>query len=168
MLEIGDVIVHLRHGAGKVIGTRTFTRNGTERHYYSIEIAGDAGMLYIPQDSVDDSRLRYALDDTSLIKTVMENDPQELADNHQVRRTNIEKKIKSSNPRDVIQALRDLTWRERTDKLTGTDKNLRDNALERLVNELTLSTSMTVEKVHTRINHIIDEAMSNHLSHQSS
>ena len=164
MLEIGDVIVHLRHGAGKVVGTQTFTRNGTEREYYCIEIVGNVGMLYIPQDSVDDSRLRYALDDTSLIEAVMENDPEELDDNHQIRRTDIEKKIKSSNPRDVIQALRDLTWRDRNNKLTGTDQRLRDSALERLVDELTLSTSMTVEKVRARINQITDEAMTHHLA----
>ena len=168
MLEVGDIIVHLRHGAGKVIGTQTFNRNGTDRQYYCIEIAGDAGMLYIPQDSVDDSRLRYALDDTSLIEDVMENPPLELNDNHQMRRTNMEKKIKSSNPRHVIQALRDLTWREHINKLTGTDKRLRETALERLVNELTLSTSMKVEKVRARINEITDEAMTHHMAHQSS
>lgn len=162
MLEVGDAIVHLRYGAGTVTGTRTVTRDGEERLYYCIEIVNNAGTLLIPQDQIDEADLRYALGDTTLIERVMENPPEELDDKHQIRQSAIEKKLHSRNPRLIVQALRDLTWRQYTGRLTGTDKRLRDSAFEKLVNELTLSTSMAADTARDRVNHIIEDAMQHH------
>jgi RNA polymerase-interacting CarD/CdnL/TRCF family regulator len=163
MLEVGDAIVHLRYGAGTVTGTRTITRDGEERQYYCIEIVNDAGTLLIPQDQIDESNLRLALGDTMLIEKEMGNTPEELDDKHQLRQTAIEKKINSRNPRLIVQALRDLSWRQHTGKLTGTDKRLRDSAFEKLADELALSTSMAVETARDRVNQIVENAMQHHI-----
>lgn len=164
MLEVNDIIVHLQYGTGLVTGMRTIKHDGKNREYYCIEIAGGAGTLLIPEDQVDEAELRHALNDTLLIKSEMERPPEELTDNHQLRRTNIEKKIRNNNPKLVIQALRDLVWRQRTGKLTTTDKRLKDSALEQLISELVLSTPMTVDTAQAQVDQIIDNAMQQHLA----
>jgi RNA polymerase-interacting CarD/CdnL/TRCF family regulator len=167
MLEIGDVIVHFRHGAGTVMGTRNIKRGGQERLYYWIEMAGNIGTLYIPKDQVDEDRLRYALHDTSLIQDVMSMMPNELNDHHQLRRNDLEKKIRSGNPQQILQVVRDLTWRQRIGKLTTSDRQMRDTALQQLVEEVALSSSQAVDGVRARIDQIIDTAMQRHLAHHN-
>ncbi len=164
MLEVGDKVVHLRYGAGTVAGRQVLRRQGKRRPHYCIELADETGTLLIPEDAIDNAELRQAMQDTSLIEDVMIAPPDVLHDNHRTRQGFIEKKLNSGKPDHVAQVLRDLTWRERTGKLTGTDRRLRKNAFERLVGEIALGASRAPEVVQRRIDGIIDDAMQRHLA----
>ena len=166
MVEVGDKVVHLRYGAGTVSGQRIMRRQGKRRPHYEIKLADATGILLIPEDAIEDAELRPALQDTHLIEHVMEARPDELHDNHRTRQGSIEKKLNSGQPVDIAQVLRDLTWRERTGKLTGTDRRLRKSALERLVVEVALGASQTSEAIQSRIDCIVDVAMQRHLANQ--
>ena len=166
MVEIGDKVVHLRYGAGTVTGQRVMRRQGIRRPHYEITLADATGTLLIPEDAIEDAELRPALRDTNLIENVMEAPPDALHDNHRTRQGTIEKKLNSGQPVDIAQVLRDLTWRELTGKLTGTDRRLRKSALERLVGEIALGASQTSEAIQTRLDCIVDAAMQRHLANQ--
>lgn len=164
MVEVGDKVVHLRYGAGTVTGQRVMRRQGKRRPHYEIRLADETGTLLIPEDAIENAELRQAMQDTRLIEDVMDAPPDELHDNHRTRQGFIEKKLNSGKPAHIAQVLRDLSWRERTGKLTGTDRRLRKNALERLVGEIALGASRTSEDIQDCIDCIVEDAMQRHLT----
>ena len=164
MVEVGDKVVHLRYGAGTVAGRQVLKRQGKRRHHFSIKLADETGTLLIPEDAIENAELRQAMQDTILIESVMGDTPDVLHDNHRTRQGFIEKKLNSGKPAQIAQVLRDLSWRERTGKLTGTDRRLRKNALERLVGEIALGASRSSEDIQTCIDGIVEDAMQRHLT----
>ena len=51
-LEVGDYIVHQKHGIGKYCGLKTLTKNGLRKDYLMLEYKG-GDKLYIPVEKID-------------------------------------------------------------------------------------------------------------------
>jgi transcription-repair coupling factor (superfamily II helicase) len=51
-LQVGDYVVHVQHGIGQYLGTRTLTVQGVQRDYLMIRYEG-ADRLYVPTDQID-------------------------------------------------------------------------------------------------------------------
>lgn len=51
-LEIGDYIVHQKHGIGRYCGLKTLTKNGLKKDYIMLEYKG-GDKLYIPVEKID-------------------------------------------------------------------------------------------------------------------
>jgi RNA polymerase-interacting CarD/CdnL/TRCF family regulator len=160
MFTTGDIVVHKRYGAGTVVGMRTLQRKGKDRRYFCIEMAGEAGTLMIPDGNVESDDLRMALNDTTLIKEVLFNPPEDLTDDHRLRKTTIETKLSTRNPRQVVQVLRDLCWREKIAQLTTTDERLKRSALDTLLKELNLNPKM--QQAKQKVDDLIEQAMHHH------
>jgi RNA polymerase-interacting CarD/CdnL/TRCF family regulator len=159
MFNINDAIVHPKYGAGIVKEKRTIERDGEDKDYCCIELVDNRGMLMIPQANMSGSEMRHAMTDPEVIRDVMSHEPEALDDDYKQRQSGIEVKINSHDPTLVAQALRDLRWRELTDKLTMTDLRLKDAAFDMLWREL----SLTIESAKPRLNDILDHAMQLHL-----
>jgi len=166
MFEPGDKVVHVRHGAGVVIETRTMTYEGKKREYFCIQMNDDRRTLMIPVENIDEEELRPAITDMSVIEEVFYNEPAELDDNYRTRQANIRQKLKTRSPRKLAQALRDLVWLERTHKLTNTDTRLRDNVIQRLSRELALHPSMTVATARQKLEAMVNSAITEHLDEE--
>ena len=164
----GDTVVHSRYGAGEVRGVREIERDGDTIRYVTIELADDRGTLMIPEDQFEEKDLRPAMTSLEVIREVLYKAPQALSDNHRVRQSKVEKHIKSGNPRKIAQSLRDLSWREATDRLTGTDSRLLGDAITRLAQELALHPTKTLNGVRKRLTSLIDEAIAHHNEQQLS
>jgi len=163
MFEPGDKVVHVRHGAGVVIETRTMTYDGKKRDYFCIEMNDDRRTLMIPVENVDEEELRPAITDMSLIEEVLNKEPAELDDNYRTRQANIRSKLKTRNPRKLAQALRDLVWLERTHKLTNTDTRLRDRVIQALSRELALKDTLSVANARKRLEDLVNAAITDHM-----
>lgn len=164
MFKPGDMVVHVRHGAGTVIEKRVLTYDGEEREYFCIEMNGDRRTLMIPVENMDSDELRPAMTDIDSIATVFNKAPEELDENYRTRQNDIRLKIKSRNPFQLAQALRDLVYLERTQKLTTTDLRLRDQVMQALAKELALKPSLTVAKARQQLQELIEHAMVEHLA----
>ncbi|MCA9913570.1 MAG: hypothetical protein KC496_09490 [Anaerolineae bacterium] len=151
MFSPGDHIVHLRHGAGIVQGFKHFLLDGKEREYLCIRIERDDTDLMIPTDSLDEEEIRPALTDTGMIEHVMMQKPEELDENYRARQATIRQMLRTRNPRRLAQALRDLTWHEYREHLTNTDKQLRDEVLQSLADEMALLPKLTLAKAKNRL-----------------
>lgn len=162
MFSNGDVIVHRRYGAGTVIGIRKIKREGQVRRYFCVEMVGDAGTLMIPEQSLEEDDMRPALRDMKLIKKILFKQPEELEDNHRSRQLLIEQKLDSREPRQIVQVLRDLCWRQCTGTLTTTDTRLRRKALTALLEELVLSPSFSLTQAQEKLDALIERAMAHH------
>lgn len=163
MFKAGDKIVHQRHGAGTVMEPRVIERDGERKEYFCIELIGDRGMLMIPAANVDSAEIRSAMLDTNLISTIMSKPPAPLSNDHRARQNQLKAQIKTRDPKELAAALRDLCWRERTDKLTFTDAQLKDSAFRLLTQELALNPSFALDTARTQINLIIENTMTAHL-----
>ena len=163
MFTTGDKIVHQRYGAGTVIGMRTMQRQREKRSYLCIQMLDNAGTLMIPEDQLETKLLRPAMTNTDLIKEVLFSQPEELTDNHRFRQTEIEKKLSHHDPRQVVQVLRDLCWRQQTITLTSTDKRLQKSALTSLVQELVINPAYTLAKAEQKLDSLIEQAMHYHM-----
>ena len=162
MFSKGDLIVHQRYGAGTVIGIRKMERKGEERRYFCIEMVSDGGTLMIPEKRLEAADMRPALHDMKLIKEVLLKTPEELDDEHRPRQTAIEKKLDSREPRQIVQALRDLCWRQQTGKLTTTDTRLKRKAITALLDELVLNPAYTLINAREKLDTLIERAMAHH------
>ncbi len=161
MFDIGDTIVHSRYGAGKVVGEKVVSLNGEERSYICIELTGDRGTLMVQPEEVDPEEVRETLDDLNIIREVFNSKPQKLSDQHRSRQPRLQAKIRSNDPKKVAEALRDLVWRERVDRLTETDKRIMNNARRKLMQELKISPQ--VSAANRKLNEIVEEAIHKHL-----
>lgn len=162
MFKVGDTIVHQRHGAGTVIEPRIIEHDGQKREYFCIELSGDRGLLMVPRENINEDEIRPALTDMHLIDDVFQKPPQELGNDHRVRQNTIRAKIKTRDPRQLAQALRDLSWREHTDKLTYTDSQLKDQVQRLLTQELALNPSVAPETARARLNQLVKAAITSH------
>ena len=162
MFETGDLIVHPRYGAGTIKGMEPLQFDGEERTYYCIELVGDQGRLMIPEERMDGAGLRTAIADVQLIRDIMGEPPQDLANDHRERQAKIETEIATGDPRQIIGALRDLAWRERHGKLTVADGRLKSRVLQMVACELALHLSFDVEIARERLTAIIHNAMQSH------
>lgn len=162
MFNPGDKVVHTRHGAGTVIEKRTLVYDGKEREYFCIKMNDDRRTLMIPIESIDEDEIRPAMVDLTLVERILNEPPSELADNYRTRQANIREKLRSRNPHKLASALRDLSWQERTHKLTNTDTRLRDQLIKALAREIALKPSISVAQARSHIQHIIEDAMKQH------
>jgi len=156
MFSTGDHIVHQRHGAGIVQGFKHFSLDGNERQYLCIRIERDDTDLMIPVDSLDEGEIRLALTDTEIIERVMMQEPEELDENYRARQAAIRQMLRTRNPRRMAQALRDLTWHEHREHLTNTDKQLRDEVLQSLADEMALLPKLTLATAKNRLRKWLD------------
>lgn len=166
MFRIGDSIVHLRHGAGVITETRQIEREGQKRTYVCIELTGNQGMLMVPQEKFDNGEVRPAMTDMRFIADVMKEPPQPLLDDHRARQNQIKEMVRSHDPRQLTEALRDLYWREATDKLTFTDTQLRDKLLRQLAQEISLQPDTTYEDIRRELQDMMAEIIQMHMTAQ--
>jgi CarD family transcriptional regulator len=159
----GDTVVHPTHGAGIVTGMRTIEWDGEDREYVCIDLRDDNNStVMVPVEELDDSGLREAIDSLELVREVMFDTPRELHDHYRTRQANIKDRIDKGGPRELIQGLRDLCWREHKDRLTNTDKRLRMKLRKRLQHEIALDHEYTKATIRRKIKKIIREAMEHH------
>jgi RNA polymerase-interacting CarD/CdnL/TRCF family regulator len=161
MLSIGDTIVHNRYGAGTVVGLKTVQLYGETREYVCIELSANRGTLMVQPDEVDREEVRQTLQDMSLIREVFANAPEVLPDSHRSRQPTLQAKLRSNDPRQIAEVLRDLMYRDQTSGLTETDKRIRDKALSKLVAELKLSEN--IDEATQKLNRIMEKALEQHI-----
>lgn len=164
MYQIGDSIIHPRYGAGTVIGTRAIEFDGKERVYNVIQLLGDRGEVLIPVTVMDDmDDIRMAMQNMDLIKNVFSEAPSELSEDYRERQAKIYKMIDTRNPGQLAQALRDLAWREYTDKLTGVEQKMKSRLMKMLSREMALvRPSMDVDVATSRLTAMLQEMIETH------
>ena len=168
MFRIGDTIVHLRHGAGVIKETRVIEREGQKRNYVCIELTANQGTLMIQEEKFETGEVRPAVTDNHFIANIVQEPPQALLDDHRARQNQIKEMMKSHDPRQLAEALRDLCWREATDKLTFTDTQMRDKLLRQLSQEMSLHPQTTYDEARNWLLDTLNEAIQEHLAaHQA-
>lgn len=154
--ETGDTVYHATHGTGTITDIQTLDVAGTKQLYYVINLAiGE--VLMIPVEETEEARLHRPLS-AKVITRILTATPEELADDYRQRRHVLETKINSGDPKEVSEAVRDLTWREHTTQLSNGDKKLLMNAKSLLANVLVGEPELDMHAASKHLEDILKEA----------
>lgn len=163
MYTTGDQIIHPRYGAGTVVGEKAVTLYGKTRQYHIVELVGNRGEVMIPLDAVEDMDIRPAIKNLDLIQSIFSEQPAELSDDYRARQAKIEKEIKTRDPQALAEALRDLAWREHTDKLTTVELKMKSKLMKMLSREMAvIRPNMNVEKATNTLTQMLYDMLEIH------
>ena len=152
MYSRGDQIVHPRYGAGTITGKKKLTFKGKSRSYHTVELVGNRGEVMIPVETAKEMNIRPAIEDLSIIEEVFAKAPAQLSDDYRSRQADIHKQIQTREPEAMAMALRDLYWREQTDKLTSVELKMKSNLIKMLSHEFAvICAETTVEKATSQL-----------------
>lgn len=156
MYSNGDQIIHPRYGAGTVTGKKKLTLQGKTRAYHIVELVGERGEVMIPVDVATDMNIRPAIEDLTIIEEVFAEPPCELSDDYRARQAKIQKQIQTREPMAMAQALRDLFWREQSDKLTAVETKLKSRLMKMISHEIAvIRPDLTVENATNQLTQML-------------
>ncbi len=156
MYSRGDQIIHPRYGAGTIVGKKKMTFMGKLRNYHIVELVGDRGEVMIPVEAAIDMNIRPAIEDLSVIEEVFAAPPSQLSDDYRSRQATIQKQIQTREPDAMATALRDLFWREQTDKLTSVEIKMKSSIMKMLSHEIAvICADMNVEQATSHLTQML-------------
>lgn len=133
------------------------------KKYLCIQLKDNSNSrVFVPYSHLDDRGVREAISSFEKVRKEMFKTPRDLDDHYRTRQANIKERIDESGVTELIRGLRDLCWREYSDRLTNTDKKLRNKLQKRLRREIAVGEEMTPATAGVRIQKIINEAMLKH------
>jgi RNA polymerase-interacting CarD/CdnL/TRCF family regulator len=156
MYTRGDQIIHPRYGAGTVVGKKKLTFKGKTRNYHIVELVGDRGEVMIPVEAATDMNIRPAIEDLSIIEQAFALPPSQLSDDYRSRQATIQKQIQDRDPEAMATALRDLFWREQTDKLTSVELKIKSSLMKMLSHEIAvICADKTIEQASSHLTQML-------------
>ena len=156
MYSRGDQIIHPRYGAGTVVGKKKLTFRGKTRNYHIVELVGDRGEVMIPVEAATDMNIRPAIEDLSIIEESFAAPPSQLSDDYRSRQASIQKQIQDRDPEAMATALRDLFWREQTDKLTSVELKIKSSLMKMLSHEIAvICADMTIDQANSHLTQML-------------
>jgi CarD family transcriptional regulator len=144
--SVGDTVVHPMHGAGRIAEIQHKELVEGFEHYYVVEISGQVLTVFVPVRKADELGIRPAMSGSELALTLdtLGDSPQRLPEEHQDRQDRILEKLKTGDPIQIAETVRDLTQRRQMDHLTQADSRLLDRGRRLLAAEMALVSGTTV------------------------
>jgi RNA polymerase-interacting CarD/CdnL/TRCF family regulator len=100
--------------------------------------------------------LRLPVEQADHVLTVLTSQPGALSNDHRERQELISVDIRSGDVLKISEAVRDLAYREREDKLTEADLKLYRRAQDFLVGELALSQGVDMETARLQVTSVLE------------
>lgn len=160
---VGDKVVHPRIGAGQITGTSRQELVAGFESYYIIDIPGKESTIYIPMSKVEELGVRPVMSQARLgrILKALSSTPQELPEDAKERQRDIQEKLRTGNPMQIAETMRDLTWHRHIASLTQKDEELFSQGRDFLAAEMALVAETSIQEIQTRIS-IALEVLLNH------
>lgn len=158
---IGQSVVHPTHGAGEVIGIKKMDIIEEFNRYYVIEFLGKRLTLHIPVRKVDDNKIRKTMSKSKMKRVfeILRQIPGKLPDHFKARRKKVEDLINSGYPMKIAEAVRELTWREKSDRLNKIDTRLLSQGRGMLIEEIALVTDSETLEVQEKVDNALARAI---------
>jgi CarD family transcriptional regulator len=160
VFSVGDKVIHPSYGAGTVLDINDKRIAEEECAYYVIELLGQAGTLMVPVSRADELGLRSPVERADHVLTVLASKPDQLSNDHRERQELIGIDIRSGDVLRISEAVRDLAYRERADKLTEADLKLYRRAQDFLAGELALCQDVDVDTAREQVTSVLESLSS--------
>jgi CarD family transcriptional regulator len=156
VFSVGDKVIHPSYGAGTVLEINEKQIGDQQRNYYVIELLAQAGTLMVPVSRASELGLRSPVERPENVLTILSSDPGELSNDHRERQESIGIDIRSGDVQRISEAVRDLAFRDREDKLTEADLKLYRQAQDLLVGELAISQGVDMDTAREQVTSVLD------------
>jgi CarD family transcriptional regulator len=138
---VGDKVVHPHHGPGQITGIEQKEfMHGMEEDYCVIEIPAQGLTLHIPLHRLKELGVRPAMRKAQFedVQDILRRKPHQLPPDHKERQEQILEKIKTGQPEELAEVVRDLAWHQKDSHLTKRDSDYMDRGRKLLAAEMAL------------------------------
>ena len=149
--KIGDTVVEPTLGICVIEGVRMMTVDGLEELFYIFE-AGNAKVM-VPRSQLPKRGIRKPMtkDDIKHIMTMLKQPVSPVRGDARTQYLNYRDILKSGNPQKIAKLIRDLYTLDQSDDLKGKEKEIMDQAVSFLVEEVLYVTDDSKTKVRKEI-----------------
>lgn len=155
-LKVNDFVVYPLHGIGILKEIQTDEK---KQKIYKIELK-EAGMtISIPAKSIEEMGLRGIMDKKQLnaiISSLSEKSDQS-EENWRVRFQQNIKKLKSGDPQELANLVKELFARNKKKSLSIIERKQFENAFQMLIKEVAIATKSSEEEVNSLLSSKLDE-----------
>ena len=146
--DVGDLVVHPHHGAGRVISRERRVLAGSERSYLEIDIADCALTIMVPCESAATVGLRAVVGPRQLgeISAVLETKPNAAPGNWSARDRHYRDKLKDGDVLALASVVRDLGSRATESRLAAKEQELLQRSRRLLASELSCALGVDTER----------------------
>ena len=157
MFAIGDKVVYPMHGAGVIEKIEEKEILGEIKSYYVLQIPYGHIQVMVPTDKCIEAGLRQIMnkDDVEKVLKVLGAKSTPMDENWNRRLRDNNAKLKSGDPMQVAEVIRNLTRIEREKKLSAGEKKLLATARQILSSEMVLVNGITETQADTVIDNAI-------------
>ena len=162
MFDIGDKVVHPAHGAGTIIAIEEKSSLNGANRYYVIDLVSQNGvMLMVPVADARTIGLRQVIGEAAISRVfeVLNSRPNVLSDDHSKRQKRIAEKLKTGDAIKIAEVVRDLAWRQHSQKLTKTDERLYERAQSFLAGELALAEGIELDRARAQVQKVLERRL---------
>ena len=151
--SVGDKVAYPYHGATRIDRVETVEVLGTEREYLVLEYEDLHLTLRVPSDQASSVGLREVIDDGEVadILEVLGRRNVRLPSNWSRRYKNHVEMLKSGDPYQLAEVVRNLSQRQRDKALSAAEKRMLETARRLLVSELCLALSEDSTQIDSRL-----------------
>ena len=153
--RVGDKVVHPSHGAGTICGIEMHSINtDCASSYYVISLmSASSRRVLVPVNNVIMIGLRSAMarSKATEVLEVLNGRPAPLSNSFTERQAHLSQHLKSGDPKEWAELVRNLYWRGLKKKLSATDQEYYNRARDMLAGEIALADGGTIEASGKRI-----------------
>jgi len=156
MFKVGDKVVYPMHGAGVIEAIEEREFLGKKRQYYIMRMPIGDMKVMIPTETSEEVGLRRVIsrEDVPRVLEILRERKSKMPGNWNRRyRANLEK-IKSGDPFEVAEVVRNLILRDREKKLSSGEKKMLDSARQILISELVLAQNIEEEEAQSLVDRL--------------
>lgn len=156
--SIGDHIVYPSVGVGEIVGIISKTFGSVQKDFYQVHVDDKHAQLMIPVDSSERVGVRHLVNNTTISKLFrrLAEAPDRMTLKAWAKKfRTYEERLKSGDPFEAAEVLRDLLIQARRKDLSFGEKKVLDQARLLLVRELAFSMEQdedaVMEEVHAQV-----------------
>ena len=154
---VGDKVVYPHHGAATIEKRERREAFGKKQDYLVLRLAYGDLTLMVPADNADEIGLRDVINDEEVeeVFVVLRKKEVRMPTNWSRRFKNHQEKLKSGDPYQVAEVVRNLSIREKENGLSAGEKRMLAEARKILVSELTFAIDVDERAAEAKL----DEAL---------
>jgi CarD family transcriptional regulator len=155
--HIGDNVIHLVYGLGKIIEIDEKELFGRKERYYVVQAQNLC--LWVPLSQEDQGSLRYPTpaNEFERLFTILHSPGEPLAEDRLERKNQLLQKMRDGTLESICTVIRDLTYHRKTKKLNDNDVSTLNQAKNFLSNEWGFSLSIPLSQAGRELEHLLGE-----------
>ena len=158
---VGDKVVHPHHGPGQITAIEHKEFMHGMEYYYVIDIPTQGLTLHIPKHRMEEIGVRLAMPQTQFdgVLDILRSRPDQLPQDHKERQEQILEKLKTGQPTELAEAVRDLAWYQKLSHLTKRDTDYMDRGRKLLAAEMALVANTEIADANETIESTLTDAL---------